>query len=388
MEIELIGILLVYLVVMTSISYGFVLLVKGESKRFNRLISTFLVLVYCTSWLIFLIGLSSNSFDYRVPIDPVDNGYSPISKDHSFSFNTFFFLSAYSIYKVWRKGNYQPPLLLVIYIASIIIGIVINVILAIQLSSRNDGEQYIDSSGGQLMMVAPIVHIIVSLVLIFNTVKSESKKADERSFKNGFLNQLNNTIQRSKILPVWSLIALLPIFLIITLILILFGQEYDSLAKVFTETTTWHFSRETHPPYLDHQGHYLCTVAACGTPKVVKPIRLGLRNGEEIIVNRQLLIANAFEDLIMNKYPRIHKVVRRNYDRYGYPLSKDINTKLKSNLTFILMKPLEWVFLIYIYLNSERPEKLINEQYKMTVPNTSWQKSRNLPNLKRIIEKL
>ncbi len=369
MEIELLGILIGYILLMLGLSYGFVLLVKGENKRFNRLIGTFLVFVYCSSWLIFLLGLSSYSFDYRVPIDPIDNGYSPISKDHSFSFITFFLLSMYSIYKVWRKGNNQPPLLIVIYITFIIIGIVLIAFLAIQLSSRNDGDQYIDSSGGQLMMVAPIVHILVSMVLIFNTVKSESKQADERKFKNRFLNQLNNTIQRSKMLPAWSLIALLPIFLIITLILILFGQEYDSLAKVFTETTTWHFSQETHPPYLDHQGHYLCTVAACGTPKVVKPIRLGIRNGEEIIVNRQLLIANAFEDLIMNKYPRIHKVIRRNYDRYGYPLSKDINTKLKSNLTFILMKPLEWVFLIYIYLNSDRPEKLINEQYKMNVPN-------------------
>lgn len=179
----------------------------------------------------------------------------------------------------------------------------INVFLAIQLSSRKDGEQYVYSSGGQLVMVAPIVHIIVSLVLIFNTVQLESMKADERCFKNRFLNQLNNTIQRSKILPVWSLIALLPIFLIITLILILFGQEYDSLAKVFTETT-WHFSQETHPPYLNHTGHYLCTVATCGSPKVVKPIRLGINNGEEIIVNRQLLVANAFEDIIMKKYPK------------------------------------------------------------------------------------
>jgi hypothetical protein len=304
-----------------------------------------------------------------MPIDPIDNGYSPISKDHSFSFLTFFFLSIIAIYKIWKKGRKQPPLLLVFFLACIIIGVVINVFLAIQLSSRNDGEQYIDSSSGQFMMIAPITHILVSLILLFSIVKDESLQADERSFKNKILNQLNNRIQKSKMLPIWSLLALLPIFIIITLILILFGQEYDSLSKVFSETTTWHFSQETHPPYLDHQGHYLCTVAACGTPKVVKPIRLGNRNGNEIIVNRQLLIANAFEDLIMRKYPKVHKVIRRNYDKYGYPLSKDINTKLKSNLTYVVMKPIEWAFLIYIYVTSEKPEKLINEQYEMNVPN-------------------
>lgn len=371
MEFELIGILIGYSALMLGLSYGFILLVKGEAKKFNRLLSTFLVFLYCSAGIIFLIGLSSYSFDYRVPIDPVDNGYSPISKDHLFSFLTFYFLSIFSIYKVWRNGKHQPPLLIVIFLVFIIIGIVINVFLAIQLSSRNDGEQYLDSSGGQYMMIAPIVHILISLILVFNIVKEESFQADQRSFKNRFLNELNNRIQRSKILPVWSLMALLPIFLIITLILILFGQEYNSLTKVFTETTTWHFSQETHPPYLDHQGHYLCTVAACGSSNIVKPLRLGNRHGQEIIVNRQLLIANAFEDLLMTKYPRTHKLIRRNYDKYGYPLSKDINTKLKSNLTYIVMKPLEWMFLIYIYLNTERPEKLINEQYKLSLSNPS-----------------
>lgn len=370
MEIELILILFGYLVIMLGISYGIVLLVKGESNRFNRLISTFLFLIYCSSWLIFLIGLSLNSFTYNVPIDPTDSGYSPIAKEHSFSFITFLILSIIAAYKVWKNGKKQPPLLLVFWLACLIIGVVINVFLAIQLSSRNDGEQFIDSSSGQFMIIAPITHIIVSLMLFLDIIKDESIQADERSYKNKFLNQLNNRIQKSKKLPILTLFALLPIFIIITLVLILFGQEYDALCKVFTETTTWHFSQETHPPYLDHQGHYLCTVAACGSPKVVKPIRLGNRNGNEIIVNRQLLIANAFEDVLIKKYPKTHKVIRRNYDKYGYPLSKDINTKLKSNLTYIVMKPLEWAFLIYIYMNSERPEKLINEQYKMTVPNT------------------
>lgn len=361
---------LVYLVTMFGISYGFVVISKGESNRFHRLASTILILLYCSSWVIFLLILSLNLFDYRVPIDPVDNGYSPISKDHLLTFITFLFLSVLSIFKTWKNGRHQPPLLLVIYLSCIIIGVVLNTLLIMQLSSRNDEGNYIGNSDGQLLMIAPIIHIFISLILIIKIVKDESFQADERSFKNRFLNQLNNGIQKSKTLPVWSLIAMLPIFLIITLILILFGQEYDSLTKVFTETTTWNFSQETHPPYLDHKGHYLCTVAACGSPKVVKPIRLGLRNGEEIIVNRQLLIANAFEDLIMKKYPSFHKKIRKNYDQYGYPLSRKINTKLKSNLTFIMMKPLEWVFLSYIYLNTEKPERLINEQYKINTSNT------------------
>lgn len=196
-------------------------------------------------------------------------------------------------------------------------------------------------------------------------------KAEERSFKNKFLNQLNTRIGKSKLLPLWALGALLPIYLIITLILIVFGQEYDSLTKVFTETTTWNLSQETHPPFLDHQGHYLCTVATCGNPKIVKPLGLGIRHGNKIIINRQLLIANAFEDIIARKYPKIHTFIRRNYDKYGYTLSKDINTKMKSNITYIVMKPLEWMFLTTIYFASEKPEKLIREQYKMDMSKIS-----------------
>ncbi len=356
--------IVVFILLLIGPFYAFVLLMKGDVKKSNGFIHAFLITVYCLAWIIFFVGLQFNWNDHHVQIDPIDHGYSPISKENSFTFFTFLILSTISIYKIWTKGKKQAPLLLVIYVAFLIIGIVMNVFLAIQLSSQYDSTYYLESTGGYFMMIAPIVHVLVSLILLVDIVQEESFQAEERSFKNKFLNQLNSKIQKSKLLPIWSLIALLPIFVIVTLILILFGQEYDSLTKVFTETTTWHFSQETHPPYLNHQGHYLCTVAACGTPKIVKPIRLGIRNGEEIIVNRQLLIANAFEDIIMKKYPKLHTVIRRNYDKYGYPLSKDINTKRKSNITYILMKPLEWIFLVFIYLNADKPEKLIEEQYK------------------------
>lgn len=79
-------------------------------------------------------------------------------------------------------------------------------------------------------------------------------------------------------------------FLIITLILVLFGQETNSIIKTFTDTVTWTLSQQVHPPVLNHRGYYLCTVAASGHPKIIKPIRMGQRNGRQIIVNRQLLI--------------------------------------------------------------------------------------------------
>lgn len=356
--------LIFFITILVALSYGFVSFTKEESKGVTLYFNTFLVLLYFIAWIIFFVGLFIHENEYYVPIDPVDSDYTPLSFKHTFSFSVFFVLSILAIYNIWKSGKKQPPLLFVCYLSLLIIGIVLNFFLALQLFSRSDGNNNIDSSGGHIMMIAPFIHVVFSVFLLLKVMKEERIDAEKRVFTNKFLNHLNTKLQQTNILPLWTIIALLPIFIIITDILVLFGQEVDSLTKVFTETTTWQFSQKTHPPYLDHNGHYLCTVAACGTPKVVKPIRIGIRHGEEIIVNRQLLIANAFEDIITKKYPRIHSIIRRNYDKYGYPLSKDINTKLKSNLTYILMKPFEWFFLLFIYLQDENPEKLINEQYK------------------------
>ena len=145
-----------------------------------------------------------------------------------------------------------------------------------------------------------------------------------------------------------------------------FGQDFDSLVKMFTDTATWKFS-EHQPLPLEYvepvDDHYLCTVAAYGDPKIVKPLGIGKRHGNPILVNRQLQIANAFEEMIQDYCPKLHRVIRRNYDKYGLDLSKKINTVFLSNLTYILMKPLEWFFLICLYLFCLNPEQKIRKQY-------------------------
>ena len=51
------------------------------------------------------------------------------------------------------------------------------------------------------------------------------------------------------------------------------------------------------------------------------------------------------------------------YDKYGYPLSKHINTAFQADITYILMKPLEWIFLLVLYIFDEKPENRIATQY-------------------------
>ena len=160
-----------------------------------------------------------------------------------------------------------------------------------------------------------------------------------------------------------ALLALIPLLGVCIGVLTLFGQQPDAALRVFTETSDWLFSTKISPPPVEYQGHYLCTVAAGGHRRVVKPLRPGVRHGHPIVVNRQLCIANAFEELIAERTPRFHRFIRHVYDTYGYPLSKHIRTPLAADVTYVLMKPLEWLFLAVLYLCDRRPETRIARQY-------------------------
>jgi len=137
----------------------------------------------------------------------------------------------------------------------------------------------------------------------------------------------------------------------------------DGPVKAFTMTADWTFSTQVPPPPIEYEGHYLCTVAAGGHKEVVKPLRYGKRRGAIIIVNRQLCIANAFEDYIQEKMPKFHKIIRTFYDTYGYPVSKHITTPHRADVIYILMKPLEWIFLLFLYTFDTNPEGRIKRQY-------------------------
>ena len=143
----------------------------------------------------------------------------------------------------------------------------------------------------------------------------------------------------------------------------LFGQAPDSVIKAWTETSGWRLSMKEAPPNVYYDEHYLCTVAAGGHRKIVKPIRKGIRHGHEVIVNRQLCIANAFEQILEEKMPHFHREVRNFYDRYGFPVAKLIKSKWVADFIYLIMKPLEWVFVMVIYMTDVHPENRIALQY-------------------------
>ena len=195
----------------------------------------------------------------------------------------------------------------------------------------------------------------------YKNVRNDKKEPEERITRSGWQYRLVNTLLKYNVLIFVCLFFLISVF---EVLFILFGQGADAPIKAFTDTADWTFSKQIPPPPVEYDGHYLCTVAAGGHKGVVKPLRYGRRRGQRIVVNRQLCIANAFEDYIKEKMPRFHKAVRGFYDAYGYPLSKHITTPVRADMVYLLMKPLEWCFLLFLYLFDVRPEERIGRQYR------------------------
>ncbi len=340
------------------------LLNSGLSKPEKRIDSSILFLLIIGHLSILFSQLLHRYVDYYNQIDPFDFQYTPLSFKHILSFIFFYVLNAVSSFYIWKKGKQLPPLAFTLAICSMIYWVIICIPWSIQFLKHSDNHGNSDSASDWIFMLTPLSFILFNLLLFVRIIKSTDSNRIRGQYKNKFLNYLNNKLIDSQKTSTWILIFFVPFLLLILCILMLFGQYPDSMIKVFTDTTTWTLSQKDHPPFLDHQGHYLCTVAACGSPKIVKPQKIGIRHGKPIIVNRQLSIANAFENIIETRFPKTHRIIRENYDKYGYPLSKKITSRFGANLTYFLMKPMEWFFLGFIYLFSINPEELINKQYR------------------------
>ncbi len=325
-----------------------------------------ITLLYIFLSVVFAWGMIIHDAPYNQAIDPIDRCYSPFADQHIISLLVYFVLYHVALILIWIRGRALPPLTLVLLLIFLFIGCILNAVIIVQVAVHHTAtiDGYKGNDGTGFLLPAPLFSLITGGILITNLIKKESQISLQRTFKNKFLLKCNQLLASRYNESVWALLLLLPVWLVVTLLLILLGQDYNSLVKVFTDTTTWTFSQKMHPPPLDHRGHYLCTVAACGNPRLVKPLRLGMRHGYPAIVNRQLLIANAFEEWIQDIAPGPHQRIRYLYDRYGYNLSKKVNSVELSNLTYVVMKPLEWTFLMALYLFCSCPEARIQRQYR------------------------
>ena len=255
-----------------------------------------------------------------------------------------------------------PPLIAIISISAMYLWVIEVLVFTVQVFKG-------DLSGDNLLDVYLLVYPVCIICIVARTVISKVHEWQEYEMErakiqsNPLLNFADKILSNSKLWPIYAIIFMFPLLGIIIGILLLFGQAPDSVIKAWTETADWTLSLKEAPQNIEYDEHYLCTVAAGGHRKVVKPIRKGIRHGHEVIVNRQLCIANAFEQILEEKTPRFHKLVRGIYDRYGFSVARLIKSKWIADIIYIMMKPLEWIFLAVIYMSDVHPENRIATQY-------------------------
>ena len=283
--------------------------------------------------------------------------HSPVSSEHTLTLAVLFAVAVIGhICLRFIPQNKRPPLFSALCISSIYIGCALCVLWCVQIT----GASF-------FLFLFPINYIILSFRVIACEVLSADKMAEEAEEQTK-MPCISAFLHNKSSLPVLALLLLIPLLGIIAVILLLFGQEPDSAIKLWTETADWTMSQKIAPENLPRDGHYLCTVAAEGHKKLVKPLRTGKRHGHEITVNRQLCIANAFEQLLSERAPHLHRAIRSFYDKTGYPIAKHIKTPLAADIVYIIMKPLEWLFLLVLYLFDTKPENRIATQYPHSAP--------------------
>lgn len=337
---------------LSAICYLFILLFNSQIKIVNGWFRTFEVIALFLGPAIFL-----SSFDTG-DINDCCSDFVVFSPHHRLTIYTIIFLclTAY-FFSTYRRSLY-PPLLELIINCLLLVAVILNIFIIIQIKDP-------------IIWILGNVSIIgFYLIQLLQNHRLLRREEVVNAFPgNSIAGRISMKLLQSSALIKYPVLLFfcLPILVLIAAVLYLFGQKPDSVIRAFTDTYHQGLSQ------LDYMcdnvqcgGHYLCSVAANGHPAVVKPVRLGKRNGGTIICNRQLLISNAFEELLQERLPRAHQFIRMKYDRVGDAVHKYyaiFNNKFVSDVVYFLMKPAEWIFLAILYLSDRNPENRIAQQY-------------------------
>jgi len=222
------------------------------------------------------------------------------SPEHRIGIYTLIILSITAFVVNIFKKNIFPPIAELFLNAFLILGLILNLIFCKHFTTIEEGSIW------WIFGNVPIIMLL--LIAMTENQRLLKNYIEENEYSsNTIIGKLSSKILKLNPIIKYSILTvlLIPILLLLSLFLMLFGQKPDSLIKAFTDTYKHGFSQ------LDYMcdnvqcgGHFLCSVAANGHRKIVSPFRYGERNGNKIICNRQLLIANAFEEFLDKNYPR------------------------------------------------------------------------------------
>src|SRR5262249_6710213 len=156
-----------------------------------------------------------------------------------------------------------------------------NVVMLIQ-SSRNDSPENIGESPFMVLMQIPI--IVLELLALARRYQFDRRQIAAQKIPATKPGIFIYKILTSKFLYRFPVLLFLcaPLLSLISSLLLLFGQRPDSFIKAFTETYYHGLSQLDCTNVPCPQGHFLCTIAASGHTKFLKPIRKGVRHGYTI----------------------------------------------------------------------------------------------------------
>ncbi len=277
------------------------------------------------------------------------------SPDHRASAYVIILLSMIAYFVASYREELFPPIPEVIMNCVLLIGIAMNSVMIV----------HHDSPLWYFFNASIILLFLMALAKNHRRFVEISNGGESRNM----LERICWLILRMRPLAKFPLLLLLclPLLVVIAAVLMLFGQRPDAMIRAFTDTYKHGLSQ------LDHQckgvvceGHYLCTIAARGHASIVKPQRIGYRHGEMVICNRQLLVSNAFEEVMLTTLPWLHRPIRSAYNRIGRSIHRHYHLfehKWISDLVYLAMKPAEWSFLFVLYCTDVKPENRIAKQY-------------------------
>ena len=291
----------------------------------------------------------------------ISYGEIPFAKEHQL---ILIILIAIAVLSFWLSKFYKgklSPMLDALLPIGILLGIILAIVMCIHFAPYMIFALLLPAAGFEL--VAAFLIILAFIRELYLSHLTFSTKYSPTRIDDNYVNhRIFKLFLKSKFINKFPLLFVFVFFIIAVMqaFVTLFGQAPNSIIRVFYESCGFLLS-ESQSCYSG--GHYLCTVAAHGDKKLVKPFRFGIRDNKKIIINRQLLVANAFENWLEDHCPRTQKKIRNIYDSLQIPVRKWARKRKTANFIYLIMKPLEWVFVFWLYLMDKHPENRIARQY-------------------------
>ncbi|MGI9456587.1 MAG: DUF6688 family protein [Aeoliella sp.] len=117
-------------------------------------------------------------------------------------------------------------------------------------------------------------------------------------------------------------------------------------------------------PTEQPQGCFVASAAARGHHRFVKSWRVRGATGHRVAITRQLQLLKSLEILLKESVPRLHKSLRRVYNRVGPVIARRLGNPWLADGVYILLKPAEWLAWVVVRSIGKVPANVVAAIYR------------------------